>query len=154
MNNFHVLGAVLSVAGAPTAFAAPAPITPVQVHVMAFLPRAGWSVEVDHLGQVSVSHVDVGNTTRALSADEKRELAGLLKRLPTGRKRYSWGTFVVDGTAFELCVGVSSNQRCYTVADALGDDADSRDAERVVKTIWYLRHLVPSDEAAWPPAAE
>ena len=154
MSSFRVVGMVLSIAGAASSFAESAPTTPVQVYVMAFLPEDGWSVEVDGRGHVSASHVHVGNTARALSADEKRELARLLGRLPTGRKRYSYGTYVVDGTAFELCVGIPSNRRCYTVADALGDDAGSSDAERVVEAIRYLRWFVPSDEAAWPPTTE
>jgi hypothetical protein len=79
-------------------------------------------------------------------------VARLLERLPTGRKRYSYGTYVVDGNVFELCVGAGSTRRCYTVADVLGDDATSDEARRVVDAIRYFRSLVPSSKAAWPPA--
>ncbi len=147
-----MLGAVLG--SVPTAMAASESTVPVQVYVMALMPQKAWSVDVNGRGQLSVSHVEVGKSSRSLTRVEKRKLKRLVARLPRGRKQYGYGTCAVDGTVFELRVGAGSGERVYTVCEELGPDAKGRGTLATLETIKYLRALVPSGAAAWPPPGE
>jgi hypothetical protein len=145
-----VLGAALLVAeGVP-----PKGMVPVEVGMLGALSETPWGLEIDARGYLTTWAVDSAKATRKLSGVERAEVSRLLSALPTGRTKYEYGQYLVDAsTAFRLRVGASSALREYSISSSLGPDADRAQVRKILEALTYLRSLVPSMTAVWPPKA-
>ncbi len=129
-------------------------MVPVEVGMLAAMSETPWGLEIDSQGYLTTWAVDCVKATRKLSGVELAEVSRLLSALPTSRSKYEYGQHYVDATtAFHLRVGVISASREYSISSDLGPDADRSQVRAILATLAYLRSLVPSKTAVWPPKA-
>ena len=127
-------------------------LVPVEVGMLAAMSETPWGLEIDARGYLTTWAVDSAKATRKLSAGERSEVARLLKALPTSRSKYEYGQWLVDAsTTFELRVGADSALREYSISSSLGPDVDRVQVRSILEALAYLRSLVPSKTAVWPP---
>jgi hypothetical protein len=104
-----------------------------------------WTVEVLHGGRVIVNTGE-HRLTAELSAEQRRKLAALTAALPTERRSYQLGRFMLEGPEFSLRVDDGTQKRSYEVVGVGRTPSEVREIRAIVDVATFLRSLASSDE--------
>lgn len=107
-----------------------------------------WSLDIDRSGRISASY----RASERLTPTQERELAALVRALPTGKRKYAFGEAYVDvTTTFVLTVGEPPDVREYMVTDTLEADATKPEVQRIVAVLRFLYGLLYYPDVIPPP---